>query len=131
MQLDETRDRVYIHNLDDELSDEPPDEPRIVFLPDIEKRMSDMPHRLLSADQSHNAAGKEMILYGVPTSLSVTEENDSVRRAILESRARARQNIGNGTSPPNDKTVLGQATNVDHDQHVAAGQDDPDAMDLG
>ena len=33
----------------------------------------------------------QMVLYNVPSSLTVPEEQDSVRRAILETRARARQ----------------------------------------
>ena len=94
MQVDDTRDRVFIHNLDEELAgiDTDSDEERIVFLPDIEKKFGKIPkHVLTGGDPPPPIQGNEMVLYSVPTSLSVPVEEDSVRKAIIESRARARQ----------------------------------------
>jgi hypothetical protein len=96
MRLDDTPNKVYIYNLDDELSESDSEEGKIVFLPDIEKRLLDMriPPSIL-ANKDGELAGKnmrnELVLYNVPTSLTVPEERDSVRKAIIETRARARE----------------------------------------
>ena len=92
MSLDETRDRVYIHNLDDELSDAESDGEKLVFLPDIEQRLTKIPKSvLLGQAQPHTS--NEVVLYSVPESISVPREQDNVRKAIIESRERVRQQI--------------------------------------
>lgn len=98
MQLDNTTDKVYIYNLDDELSDgdSSSDEAKLIFLPDIEKRLRNtrIPPSVL-ANSEGELAGRnlhtDLILYTVPSSLSVPEDRDSVRKAIIETRARARE----------------------------------------
>jgi len=87
MHLDDTKDRVYIHDLDSELAEIESQENDIAFLPEIEKRLIAIPKSVLI---NHTPANNEIILYRVPASLSVPEDQDSVRRAILDSRARAR-----------------------------------------
>ena len=47
------------------------------------------PSVLAKPDQDF--AGKELVLYSDPTSISVPEEKDSVRKAIVEARARVRK----------------------------------------
>ncbi|KAK4105338.1 hypothetical protein N658DRAFT_416374 [Parathielavia hyrcaniae] len=99
MQLDDSKYKVYIYNIDDELSssDNESDsaDGRLVFLPDIEKHLlaSRIPTRVLDPrpDPRAELAGKELVLYSVPSSISVPEEQDSVRKAIIEARARARE----------------------------------------
>lgn len=85
-----------------------------------------------------------MILYSVPTSLTVPEEQDKVRKAIIESRARAREKQvqeaqaereGSGRHVNGDGTVE-KADGVRNLGHVAeevplAIQEDEDAMDIG
>jgi hypothetical protein len=89
MQVDERPDRVYIHDLDAELaSDSESDSERLIFLPDIEKRFSRIPQRVLTGGGD---GSQELVLYSVPKSLSVDEGHDSVRKAIIEARARARE----------------------------------------
>jgi len=95
MLVDDTRDRVYIHNLDAEVAEIEASEPaeRLIFLPDIEKHFSKIPDQVLmnrrgSLDSNHE--GQELVLYSVPKSLTMSEEHDSVRRAIVEARQRAR-----------------------------------------
>lgn len=90
MSLDETRDRIYIHNLDEEISDAESDGEKMVFLPDIEKRLTKIPESVLTG-QSQPLTSNEVILYGVPESISIPREKDNVRKAIIESRERARQ----------------------------------------
>ncbi|TLD16435.1 uncharacterized protein PgNI_00394 [Pyricularia grisea] len=100
MQLDDDKYKVYIYNIDDELSSDSEPEPdqasdgRLIFLPDVEKhllrtRIPPVPRPILP-NADGELAGKQLVLYSVPSSLSVPEEQDSVRRAILDARARSR-----------------------------------------
>lgn len=96
MQLDNTKYKVYIHNIDDELSDSETsssdDDGKLVFLPDIEKRIRDfrIPRSILAAPADNKCNNQQLVLYNIPSSLSVPEEKDSVRKAIIETRARAK-----------------------------------------
>lgn len=145
MQLDDTRDRVYIHNLDDELADIESEEEKLVFLPDIEKKlgmMGKIPKSVLLGE-GHPSTGSEVVLYSVPASLSVPEEQDKVRKAIIESRARAREKQLHGAEAEVASVVLvdggernGKPNGVSNLGHVAADdvmgiEGDEDAMDLG
>ncbi len=132
MQVDDTKDRVYIANLDDELSrDEEDADDKIVFLPDIEKRLTKIPKALL-VTTSPPTTGTELVLYNVPSSLSIPEEQDSVRKAIIETRARALQQL-EAKSPiaPEDGSIVaergGEAVGTDRITEI----EDDDAMDLG
>ncbi|KUI57100.1 hypothetical protein VP1G_04404 [Cytospora mali] len=110
MHLDDTSHKVYIYNLDDELSSESePDDPegKLVFLPDVEKHLranrivpgivggdsgsGSIPRPILP-NKDGELAGMQLVLYNEgPSSLTVPEEHDSVRKAIIEARARVRQ----------------------------------------
>ncbi|KAK1595782.1 uncharacterized protein LY79DRAFT_91788 [Colletotrichum navitas] len=94
MQLDDTKHKVYIFNMDDELSssESEPDDGKLVFLPDIEKhlRATRIPSSLL-ANHEGQLAGMQVVLYNEPASLTVPPEQDSVRKAIVESRTRMRE----------------------------------------
>lgn len=131
MQLDDSKHKVYIYNMDDELSsDSESDDPgKLVFLPDIEKhlRANRIPPSVL-ANSEGELAGMQVVLYSDPKSLTVPEDKDSVRKAIIESRNRTRElqrlEREGKTEPPTiqDATLsTGIATSTD---------DDPDAMDL-
>lgn len=93
MQLDDSKHKVYIYDLDAELSsDSDNDEGKLIFLPDIEKhlRESRIPRGVLANDEGE-LVGMQLVLYSDPKSLSVPEERDGVRRAIIEARQRARE----------------------------------------
>lgn len=95
MQLDDTKYKVYIYNLEDELSSsdgEGDDDGKLIFLPDIEDHLRNnrIPPHVLS-NPAADAKGREMVLYNVPSAISVPEEQDSVRKAIIEARARIRE----------------------------------------
>ncbi|KAL8676363.1 MAG: hypothetical protein Q9186_007106 [Xanthomendoza sp. 1 TL-2023] len=90
MQLDDTRDRVYVHNLDAELADIESDEDTPIYLADIEKKLSKIPRSVL-VGSNPPVTNNQMILYNVPSSLSVPEEQDNVRRVIIDTRMRARE----------------------------------------
>ncbi|KAM0344414.1 hypothetical protein ACHAPU_007598 [Fusarium lateritium] len=127
MQLDDSKHKVYIYNMDDELSSdsETEDSGRLVFLPDIEKhlRATRIPPSVL-ANSDGELAGMQVVLYNDPKSLTVPEDRDIVRKAIIESRRRTRelQRLEReGKTEP--QTV--------QDNAIDTGiNDDPDAMDL-
>ncbi|KAI1077645.1 hypothetical protein F5B20DRAFT_257746 [Whalleya microplaca] len=103
MHLDDTKHKVYIYNLDDELSDSDNDnnsssglngnnrDGRLLFLPDIDAhlRRTRIPPSVMP-NSDGELAGMQMVLYSEPTSLTVPREQDSVRKAIIEARARHR-----------------------------------------
>ncbi|OBT77214.1 hypothetical protein VF21_04105 [Pseudogymnoascus sp. 05NY08] len=103
MRLDDTKHKVYIYDLDKELEEieSSEDENKLVFLPDIEKRLLNrrIPSSVL-ANKDGELAGmnksQAMVLYDIPHSLTLTDEKDSVRKAILESRRRAQEKLGVG-----------------------------------
>jgi hypothetical protein len=85
MILDDTKHTTYIYNLDQELMEA--ESPGLVFSPFAERVLS-VPQSVLSDSKP---SGKELVLYTEPSSLTVPREKDNVRKAILESRARARE----------------------------------------
>ncbi len=142
MHVDDTKYKVYIYNIDDELADDEassssPDADidssgasalravsgdgsggKLVFLPDIDKHLREAARGVaLSAsvsaaaaaaavaassqklavprpvlpNQEGELAGMQLVLYNEPSSLSVLPENDSVRQAIMDVRARHRE----------------------------------------
>lgn len=122
MRLDDTRDKVYIHDLDEEVSDIESEEEKLLFLPDIEKRLTKIPKSVLIS-QSQPPISNEVVLYSVPESLSIPREEDSVRKAIIETRARAREKQAPEAEAPRSQQ---QSTVPD-----TVYEDDEDAMDLG
>ncbi len=137
MQVDDTKDRVYIHDLDAEIAGLESDEENPLFLPDIEKKLSKIPQSVLTG-RSPAPISNQLVLYNVPSSLSVPEERDSVRRAILESRARARDKQAQEHKPHQEyslsKDHLGNAIGQDVGENGFARREeieDDDAMDIG
>lgn len=136
MQVDETKDRVYVYNLDEELSEMEPSDEKLVFLPEIEKRLTKIPKSVLT---SHNppppVTNQELVLYSVPSSLSVPEEQDSVRKVIIEARARARDRQVERDQPLELSADTNRngwlAKDPEHEEAAMVSPDDVDAMDLG
>jgi hypothetical protein len=136
MQLDNSKYKVYIYNLDDELSssESEPEEGRLAFLPDIQKHLyaNRIPPAVLANDEGE-LAGMQLVLYQVPSSLTVPQEQDSVRKAIIETRARMREKQRQdlevkGKTPAVNLTNVG--TSQDTTSLGSIAQHDPDAMDL-
>jgi hypothetical protein len=161
MHLDDTKHKVYIYDLDAELSDSESDDGKLIFLPDIEKhlRESRIPPSVMANSEGELAGNKQLVLYNVPSSLTIPEEHDGVRKAIIEARARIRakqeqaQNTpvqGQNTQTPNGSihggmnspfgyqgaagaslsTAAGASTTITPPM-PDANEYDPDAMDLG
>ncbi|KAI9802174.1 MAG: hypothetical protein M1825_002894 [Sarcosagium campestre] len=90
MQLDDTKDKVYVFDLDEDLSDPESDDKKLVFLPDIDKHLSGIPKAVLARDSDADK-NKQIILYNPQTSLMNWPPQNDVRKAIAESRVRARE----------------------------------------
>ncbi|QSZ29287.1 hypothetical protein DSL72_003800 [Monilinia vaccinii-corymbosi] len=156
MQLDDSKHKVYIYNLDDELSDsDASDDGRLVFLPDLSKHLRETripPHIIGNKDGELAGMNNQLILYdtAVPRNHNVPEEQDLVRKAFLEARERARakwekreslegrvgegmalQTVGSVAQDHAYANNMGDGGADVEDMTVEAVEDDPDAMDLG
>jgi hypothetical protein len=88
MLLDDTKHTTYIYDIDRELAGIEEEEKHLIFIPEIEKALNAIPRAVLHDDPKPE---NELVLYGIPRSLTVAEEDkDAVRKAIIESRARAK-----------------------------------------
>jgi len=136
MQLDDSKNKVYIYNIDDELSGTESEEEKLIFLPDIEQRLTKIPKSVLINGERPVTSG-EIVLYNVPQSLSVPQERDDVRRAIIETRARARElqlkvakdaNVNGGTALRYEAVPY---VHGDHSVFQSPTEAGEDAMDIG
>ena len=142
MQLDNTKEKVYIYNLDRELADIESEEEKLVFLPDIEKKLGKIPKSLLTG-HTQPAANTQMVLYNVPSSLTVAPDQDNVRKVIIETRARARekqiedagalQATNHDLSNPMNRDQVGQYGNISNGTGYTEDYDSDyeNAMDIG
>lgn len=125
MPVDDTKDRIYIHDIDSELAELEEQQPEIAFIPEIEKKLAALPTSVLG---SHRQDGnKQMVLYQVPSSISVPEEHDHVRKAIIATRARVRE------EPVSEASQLSASEGkVDQTGKRTTTLEDPDveAMDI-
>jgi hypothetical protein len=119
MQLDESKHKVYIYDLDAELAEDgesSSDEGKLIFLPDIAKHLrqqSRIPPRVL-ANNDGELAGMQLVLYSEPKSLTVPEEQDGVRKAIAEARARLRSKHRDEGA---DREIEATASNMEIEEH--------------
>ena len=143
MQLDETSNRVFIHDLDQELAEieAANDEEKLIFLPDIERRLSRIPkHVLTGRAPSEDGEHQELVLYSTPKSLSVDEGHDAVRKAVIEARQRAREKAAMDELArredmerkyDHEKHELGTETAHGYSSGYGESFEDPDAMEIG
>jgi hypothetical protein len=145
MRLDDSKHKVYIYNIDDELSSDSDadDNGKLVFLPDIEKHLkkhSRIPRHILANDDGE-LAGMQMVLYSDPKSLSVPEEKDGVRKAIIDARRRHRdrqhleRSAGQplssaGAAPVTGASPAAPITSLNSDNNDTSGSADVMDMDL-
>jgi hypothetical protein len=125
MEVEDTPHRVYIHDLAAELSDIESDEENPIFLSDIEKHLSKIPKYVLQGPEPKPNKDNQVVLYNVPSSLSVPEERDGVRRAIVEARRRVRERQASGVGEPSSISGAGRRA-----VEVPAVAEDEDAMDI-
>jgi hypothetical protein len=72
----------------------------------------------------------QLVLYNVPTSLTVPEAQDSVRKAILEARGRIRDRQASGLVEHGLKVAPTSAPQPALAAEVPPPSFDPDAMDI-
>lgn len=97
MLLDDTKHTTYIYDIDRELAGIEEEEKHMIFIPEIEKALNAIPRAVLQDPKPEN----ELVLYGIPRSLTVAEEDkDTVRKAIIESRARAKTHSAQSSADP-------------------------------
>ncbi|OAR02071.1 hypothetical protein LLEC1_07726 [Akanthomyces lecanii] len=128
MRIDDSKHKVYIYNMDEELAeDSEPDEAKLVFLPDIERRLKEnrIPPQIL-ANSDGELAGMQLVLYSDPKSLSVPEAKDGVRKAIIETRRRIRaRQVG-----AEDDEVHGISTPVETTTMQTMQRNEPDDVEM-
>lgn len=96
MSVDDTTDRVWIHDLDAEIAEIEAEEARAqsgIQLTEAGKESSKIPQYLLNLNTTpdEGQSNMQMILYRDPISISVPEEHDAVRKTIVEARRRMRE----------------------------------------
>ncbi|OAP63587.1 hypothetical protein AYL99_02814 [Fonsecaea erecta] len=104
MTIDDAPHRIIIHDLESEIAQIEAEEAAhnaTIFLPDIDRKVSRVPQKLLrpqNHDRLPQATGlppenlnTALVLYRDPSSISVPEEEDVVRKTIIEARRRARE----------------------------------------
>ena len=130
MRLDDTKDKVYVHDLDAELAEIEDEEPRIEFLPEIEKKLAAFPSLLESRALSPSQG--QLVLY---RPISFPEEVQNARKAIIEARKKAREKNNNQRSVQRTEENLGMDLHntqpFQESQTVDVYDNDPDAMDIG
>ncbi|KAH9879303.1 hypothetical protein J1614_002742 [Plenodomus biglobosus] len=130
MEVEDTPHRVYIHNLDAELSDIESDEDTPIFLSDIEKHLAKIPKHVLVRPEPKPTEHNQVVLYAVPESLSVERERDSVRKAIVEARERIRERQGLPGLERGGAGGAGSGTQGAGEMVRMGVGDDGDAMDI-
>ncbi|KAJ4287328.1 hypothetical protein N0V90_012726 [Kalmusia sp. IMI 367209] len=129
MQVEDTPHRVYIADLDAELSDIESDEDNPIFLQDIEKHLAKIPKHVLVGPEPKPTKDNQVVLYNVPSSLTVPEAQDSVRKAIVEARARVRERQANGMWAPEPVAQV-PVPEVKVTRDIPPPSFDSDAMEL-
>lgn len=86
MVIDDTKNTLYVHDLQHELAESDDSGCALTFLPGLESELS-LTNIMVPKDKRPCS---EIILYREPESLSIPKGEDNVRRALLETRERAR-----------------------------------------
>ncbi|WEW58534.1 hypothetical protein PRK78_004002 [Emydomyces testavorans] len=111
MQVDDTKTRVYINDLEREIAEIEAEERNHVveFLPEIEKKLMAIPESVLNYKPDN-----ELVLYRLPRVLSISEEEDATRSVIADARERAREK---SLADLRKKEQEGKAMTIDADGH--------------
>ncbi|KAB8267387.1 hypothetical protein BDV30DRAFT_220293 [Aspergillus minisclerotigenes] len=101
MILDDTKHTVYIHDLEREIAETELPSDSITFLPGIGENLRAIPRFVVTEAKP---ICNELVLYREPASLTVPKERDTVRKALIETRERARINQC-GRDPSTNSTL--------------------------
>lgn len=97
MSVDDTTDRIWVHDLDAEIAEIEAEEARhrneIQLNNAADQEIGKIPQHLLQGNTTKQGApaNMQMVLYRDPISISVPEEHDAVRKTIIEARRRMRE----------------------------------------
>lgn len=137
MQVEDTRDRVFIHDLDAELAALESDSDRPVFLPDIEKHLLRLPATTLLGPSDEDKwardewqRGMQMVLYREPDTLTMAEESHSVRRLVKEVREREHTKLAVAHGQRLSSVGI-EERGHGRSRGIGSLVEDPDAMDIG
>ncbi|KAF1837506.1 hypothetical protein BDW02DRAFT_637157 [Decorospora gaudefroyi] len=130
MEVEDTPHRVYITDLSAELSDIESDEENPIFLSDIEKHLSKIPKHILLGPEPKPTEHNQVVLYNVPTSLTVPEAQDNVRKAIVEARQRIRDRQLSPVTEPGTMLEPARGGGGAVADIPQMEDEDPDAMDI-
>ncbi|OAG40969.1 hypothetical protein AYO21_04811 [Fonsecaea monophora] len=155
MTIDDTPHRIIIHDLESEIAQIEAEEAAqnaTIFLSDIDKKVSSVPQKLLQSrnlDRLPQPVGlppenlnTALVLYRDPSSISVPEEDDVVRKTIIEARRRAREKTAEEqrererreaeamTLQLNQKSDEWDDAMTDNSFRGEGVVDDPDAMEI-
>jgi len=99
MRVDDTADRIWVHDLDAEIAEIEAEEAKEreaerIKLSEAGIQYAKIPDHLWKQNNHANdpASNMQMILYQDPISISVPAEDDAVRKTIVEARKRIREN---------------------------------------
>ncbi|OJD24418.1 hypothetical protein ACJ73_04216 [Blastomyces percursus] len=139
MQVDETKHRVYIHDLASEIAEIEAHENNAnnttpFVRADIEKRVMCVPKSVLGANSSSSGSGSSesmpsatnaLVLYQLPSSLSVPEVQDGVRMAAIEARERARARAEAAAAEKEKAEAEAKSKEMEMEKELETGQRDP------
>ena len=97
------------------------------------RMVAGIPQQILQGQNDHE--NQELVLYSLPKSLTVAEERDSVRKAIIEARQRAREKAANEARHQDMNFKYDQnghengIAETAHGYNAGYAVEDPDAMD--
>lgn len=123
MMLDDTKHTIYIHDLDREIEDIDKADSAFSLIPGLGENLSTIPRLLVPAPRPK---GNELVLYQEPESLTVPKEADNVRRALIETRERARR----GNRAASGSPVVGVAIRPSEDAVDLNHSRQDDQMDI-
>ncbi|KAL4981807.1 hypothetical protein BDW68DRAFT_171828 [Aspergillus falconensis] len=131
MLLDDTDTTLYIHDLEQELAETEALDGALTILPGLEDRLSMT--NILVANNSKRPC-TQIVLYREPESLSIPKDKDQVRRALIETRERARLSQQRLRSSPtqqrNDTVYTDQDLTHKEECQRKVNMEDDDAMDI-
>lgn len=122
MHVDETKDKVFIHDLDAEVAEIEAVEaqPQLIFIPDIERHLNAVPrpgfHRIAGSGED-DATDRQVVLYSESKSRVLQAEAEAVMKAAERKDIHERQS--------QSETAHG------YGQEEYRVWQDPDAMDIG
>ncbi|KAF3482051.1 uncharacterized protein GIQ15_04810 [Arthroderma uncinatum] len=136
MQVDDTKTRVYITDLEEEIAEIEEEERKqtFKFMPEMEKKLMSIPKSVLThkpkPEEEQDEQNNELVLYRVPAALGIPAEKDSVRAAMTDARERARERMITAGSYDGQEKREGTPSSMSLDDGERSPAYDSDPMEL-